>query len=164
MTEGIKKNEKSGRAVYPDIIDLPHHQSPTRPHMSLYDRAAQFAPFAALTGYEDMVSEEARETGVRIELEDWEKEQISQKLSLISDAIEDGQNPVITITHFVADKHKVGGEYVSVTEEIKKVDTIFHKVILMRTEGIGKQNVEIEIENIIGIRGELVDHLDDNNW
>ena len=57
MAEGKKMHEQSGRAAYPDIIDHPHWQSPTRPHMSLYDRAAQFAPFAALVGYDEMVNE-----------------------------------------------------------------------------------------------------------
>ena len=57
MAEEKKMREKSGRAAYPDIIDHPHWQSPTRPHMSLYDRAAQFAPFAALVGYDEMVNE-----------------------------------------------------------------------------------------------------------
>ena len=60
MTKGLKNGEPNGREVYPDIIDHPHWQSPTRPHMSLYDRAAQFAPFDALSGYMDMVREEQR--------------------------------------------------------------------------------------------------------
>ena len=61
MTKGITGNEPDPRIIYADIIDLPHWQSPTRPHMSLHDRAAQFAPFAALTGYHEMVSEEAKQ-------------------------------------------------------------------------------------------------------
>ena len=60
MAKGITGQEPDARIVYSDIIDMPHHQSETHPHMSLYDRAAQFAPFAALTGYEDMINEEAR--------------------------------------------------------------------------------------------------------
>jgi hypothetical protein len=59
MTKGIQQNEPDARIVYADIIDLPRHQSATRPHMSLYDRAAQFAPFAALSGYDEMITEEA---------------------------------------------------------------------------------------------------------
>ena len=66
MTKGITEKEPDPRIVYADIIGLPHHQSPTRPHMSLYDRAAQFAPFAALTGYDDMIVEEVRETDTRV--------------------------------------------------------------------------------------------------
>lgn len=60
MTKGFNNKEPNPRIVYKDIIDMPHHQSLTHPHMSLYDRAAQFAPFAALTGYEDMINEEAQ--------------------------------------------------------------------------------------------------------
>ncbi len=60
MAKGIINKEPDPRIVYADIIDLPHHQSSTHPHMSLYDRAAQFAPFAALTGYDDMITQEAR--------------------------------------------------------------------------------------------------------
>lgn len=60
MTRGIKEKEPDPRIVYGDMIDHPHYQSPTRPHMSLHDRAAQFAPFAALSGYDDMVREKAR--------------------------------------------------------------------------------------------------------
>ena len=62
LTKGYRKNEPDSRIVYKDIIDMPHHQSLTHPHMSLYDRAAQFAPFAALTGYEDMINEEAQKS------------------------------------------------------------------------------------------------------
>ena len=62
MTKGITEQEPDPREVYGDIIDLPHWQSPTRPRMSLYDRAAQFAPYKTLSGYEDMVQEEARRT------------------------------------------------------------------------------------------------------
>ncbi|SDB40394.1 hypothetical protein SAMN02910298_01981 [Pseudobutyrivibrio sp. YE44] len=69
MAKGITGKEKDPRIVYGDIIDLPHHQSTKHPHMSLYDRAAQFAPFAALTGYEEMISEEARRTN---EIPDYE--------------------------------------------------------------------------------------------
>ncbi len=60
MTKGITGKEPDPKIVYADIIDMPHHQSLAHPHMSLYDRAAQFAPFAALTGYEDMINEEAK--------------------------------------------------------------------------------------------------------
>lgn len=62
LTKGLRNNEPDPRIVYKDIIDMPHHQSLTHPHMSLYDRAAQFAPFAALTGYEDMINEEAQKS------------------------------------------------------------------------------------------------------
>ena len=78
MTEGLKEGEGSGRELYPDIIDLPHWQSPTRPHMSLYKRAAQFAPFDALAGYTDMVKEDRRTTEERRELDADEKESLNR--------------------------------------------------------------------------------------
>ena len=62
MSKGITDGKSDARKIYGDIIDLPHHQSKTHPHMSLYDRAAQFAPFSALTGYEDMINEEINQT------------------------------------------------------------------------------------------------------
>ena len=77
MTKGISGKEPDPRVIYADIIDLPHHQSPTRPHMSLYDRAAQFAPFAALTGYDDMVAEEARIVDNKIELSETEIDRLN---------------------------------------------------------------------------------------
>ena len=60
MIRNRRKKMNDARILYGDIIDLPHHQSSVHPHMSLYDRAAQFAPFAALTGYEDVIRETAR--------------------------------------------------------------------------------------------------------
>ena len=154
-------NQPDPRIVYADIIDLPHHQSKTHPHMSLYNRAAQFAPFAALSGYEDMISEESRETGHQTQLEDWEREKLSQKLSLISDVIEDGNCPILSITYFVPDAKKAGGEYTTVTEAIKKIDSVRRKIVLMKKEGRAGLNVEINIDQVTDIRGELVDYLDE---
>ena len=153
--------EKNGRIVYADIIDHPHWQSPTRPHMSLYDRAAQFAPFAALTGYDDMVNEEARLVDQKIELGEAALELLNQKLNLINDVIRDGVTPTLTITYFVPDLLKAGGRYDTITEEIKRIDVARGKVVLVRTEGYGKTNVEISISDILEITGELVDYLDE---
>ena len=161
MTEGIKKNEPKAREVYADIIDHPRWQSPTRPHMSLYDRAAQFAPFAALTGYDDMVNEEARTVDQRIELDETTLEGLNQKLNLVNDVIRDGIHPTLSITYFVPDPLKAGGRYDTVTEKIRKIDVVRGKVVLMRTEGKAGINVEIDINNILEIHGELVDYLDD---
>ncbi len=159
MAKGIIENGPDPRDIYSDIIDLPHHQSDHHPQMSLYDRAAQFSPFAALTGYDDMVQEEARETGKQSILEEWESDILSKKLSLISEMIASGKRPVLTITYFVPDSKKSGGEYVTITEEIKRIDSAFRKVILMRTEGAGQTNVQIDIEAIADISGEDIDSL-----
>ena len=161
MTRGITGQEPDPSIVYGDIIDHPHWQSPTRPHMSLYDRAAQFAPFAALTGYDDMVSEEARLVDNKIELGDAELEKLNQKLNLINDVIRDGLHPTVSITYFVPDPLKAGGKYDTVEDQIKNVDTVKGKLVLMRTEGYGHMNVEIDLRDILEIRGELVDYLDD---
>lgn len=103
MTQGIKNGEPDAKVVYADIIQLPHWQSPKRKHMSAYDRAAQFSPFAALTGYEDMVEEEAREVGTEIQLSETEMDVLNAKINLLSDMTEDGEKPEVTITYFVPD-------------------------------------------------------------
>ena len=173
MTKGIIEKEPDPRVVYADIIDRPHWQSPTRPHMSLYDRAAQFAPFAALTGYDDMIVEEARETDTRVELEGWELEQLNQKLTLIADVLEDGNKPRLTFTVFVPDEKKTGGKYVEVTDTVKRIDATARKVVLMSERdvvGLKKDatgykscgsNKTIDFDRIVAIHGDLVDYMDD---
>ena len=161
MTKGLKEGEPNGRDVYSDIIDHQHWQSTTRPHMSLYDRAAQFSAFDALAGYSDMVAEEQRETNKELELSESALESINQKLNLINDVIADGNHPELTFTVFVPDTRKVGGAYVEVTDTVKKVDTAFRRVVLMSTEGKGNLNRTIDFDKIIRISGELVDYQDD---
>lgn len=161
MGQGLKSNELNGREVYSDIIDHPHWQSLTRPHMSLYNRAAQFMPFNALDGYSDIVKELQREAGMQIELEEYETERLNQKLNLISELIKNGERPVLSITYFVPDKYKEGGEYKTVTEEIKRIDPVFHKIVLTRTDDISNSNVKIDIASIIDLHGTVVDFLDE---
>ena len=146
---------------YDDIIHLPHHVSKRYPQMSMWSRAAQFAPFAALSGYEDMIFEESRETEMQTQPEEWEMEKISQKLNLISDVIDDGHHPALSITYFVPDAKKAGGEYLTVTEQIKKIDSVRKKIILMKKEGRAGLNAEIDIDKVTDIRGDLVDYLDE---
>ena len=161
MTQGLKEGEPNGRDVYPDIIDHPHWQSPTRPHMSLYDRAAQFSAFDALAGYTDMVREEQRITDAQTELSESALEKLNQKLTLIADVIADGHHPSLTFTVFKPDEHKAGGSYVEITDAVKKIDTVTRKIILMSTEGYGKLNKTIDFDKIISITGDLVDYMDD---
>lgn len=161
MTKGLKEGEPNGRDVYPDIIDHPHWQSPTRPHMSAIDRAAQFSAFDALAGYTDMVREEQRETDAQVELGETELERLNQKLTLISDVIADGHRPTLTITYFVPDEWKAGGRYETVTDEVKKVDPVKHQIVLMSTEGKAGINKTIDIDRVSEITGELVDYMDD---
>ena len=149
MTRGITGKEPDPSIVYADIIDHPHWQSPTRPHMSLYDRAAQFAPFAALTGYHDMVAEEARVVENEIEPGEAGLEELNQKLNLLQDAVRGGIRPTVSITYFVPDPRKAGGKYVTAVEEIRKIDPLRGVVVLTRTEGYARQNAEIPIKDIL---------------
>lgn len=161
MAKGITSKEPDPREVYADIIDLLHWQSPTRPHMSLYDRAAQFASYKALSGYEDMVAEEARLTDSEAPLSENAMVLLNQKLNLISDVIEDGIRPELAFTVFVPDQKKTGGKYVNMIGTVKKIDTIYRKVILVETEGLGRMNKMIDFDRIADIHGSLVDYLDD---
>ncbi len=161
MGKGNTEKEPDPRIVYADIIDLPHWQSPTRPHMSLYDRSAQFAAYKALSGYEDMVNEEARLTDSEVVLDEYENELLRQKLSLITDALDDGEHPTLTFTVFVPDERKSGGRYIEITDAVKKIDTVYRKVVLMSAEGRGRINRQLDFDRIVSIHGDLIDHLDD---
>lgn len=112
---------------YEKIIRLPHKQSDTRNHMSLHDRAAQFAPFAALTGYEASIKEESRLTSRRLDLDEYEIERLERKLQLI--AIHLGKMRV-AITYFVPDALKSGGRYVTKTGDVIKIDK-YQKTVIM---------------------------------
>ena len=90
---------------YEDIINLPHHVSATRPQMSMMDRAAQFSPFAALTGYDAAIKETARLTEQKIELDDYEKEEINDKIQLIAEHL--GEDFEVVITYFQPDAHQI---------------------------------------------------------
>ncbi|MCR4911038.1 MAG: hypothetical protein K5925_00730 [Bacilli bacterium] len=114
---------------YSDIINLPRPISKTHKHMSNSDRAAQFAPFAALTGYEQVISEVARTTTKRIELGTDQKEKINQTLICLKE--EKDSHPHIKITYFVPDKKKNGGKYVTVKGEFLKFDSE-NKYLLLR--------------------------------
>ena len=154
MRTNMDKKDPDPRTVYADIIDHPHWQSKTRPHMSLYDRAAQFSPFAALTGYDDMVNEEARIVGRRIAPGEDELERLDRELSVIHDTIKKGTFPEVSITYFVPDPLKEGGRYETSVEQIKKIDTVRGKLVLMRTEeakGPENRHIEIDMRDILEI-------------
>ncbi len=111
---------------YEDIINLPHHRSKTHPHMPLIDRAAQFAPFAALTGYGDAIDETARITDIRPDLDEQQLAELNERLLQIMAE----PNAVARITYFVSDEKKSGGRYEQAEGVIKKIDEIA-KVIVM---------------------------------
>lgn len=127
---------------YHDIINLPHHVSTQRSHMSMMNRAAQFSPFAALTGYEDSIREAARLTDTRIELDECAKAALDARLQIIQ------RNPrmSVSITYFVSDTRKAGGAYVTAEGSIRKIDP---HVVRMA------DRTEIPIEDIIGIEGDF---------
>jgi hypothetical protein len=113
---------------YDDIIRLPHHVSPTRPHMSRWNRAAQFSPFAALTGYEDAVRETARLTESPAELDESRRAELSEALRQLYDR--ESERPAARITYFVYDPYKAGGAYVTIEGAVKKVDPVYHTVTM----------------------------------
>ena len=160
MTKGITGKEPDPRVVYADIIDKPHHVSSVHPHMSMHDRAAQFSAYKALSGFEDMVSEEARTTEAQTELSEAQMELLGQKLDLISDVIADGEHPLITFTVFVPDERKAGGKYVDTTDYVKRIDTVNQTVVLMKKRQSG-MNETIAFNRISDIHGDLVDYMDD---
>ena len=113
---------------YDEIINLPHHVSKTRPQMPLSDRAAQFAPFAALTGYDSAIKETGRLTDERIELGEEALTALDRKYQLLMDTLDDA--PEVTIIYFQPDERKSGGQYVSATGTVKKVDTFGRRILL----------------------------------
>lgn len=136
---------------YDDILHLPHHVSEKHPPMSRPDRAAQFSPFAALTGYEAAVEETARLTDRRIELDEGEKAAIDQRLTLVQERLPD---PIkVTITYFVPDKKKAGGAYVSVSSTVKKIDDYERTVVL-------SDGTNISINDILCVDGEIFDDME----
>ena len=117
---GRKFLNNQGIDKYQDIIHLPHHISNTHAHMPAADRAAQFAPFAALTGHHEAVKETARLTDKRKELDEYCKEAINGKLQEIRERME--TKPEVSITYFVPDAHKAGGAYVTAAGCVTKMD------------------------------------------
>ena len=113
---------------YDEIMGLPHHVSKTRPQMPLSDRAAQFAPFAALTGYDSAIKETGRLTDERIELGEEALTALDRKYRLLMDTLDDA--PEVTIIYFQPDERKAGGQYVSATGTVKKVDTFGRRILL----------------------------------
>lgn len=113
---------------YNDIINLPHHVSTKRPRMKMIDRAAQFSPFAALTGHGAAVSETERLTENFAEPDEYEKSIINEKLRFLAELV--SQHPVAEIVYFEPDKRKDGGEYVTVTGEVKKIDSVGQSVLM----------------------------------
>ena len=132
--------------MYDDIINLPHHVSATRPQMSMLDRAAQFSPFAALTGYDDAIKETGRLTDEKIEMDEDRKAALDMKQAYLIEMID--EQPEISITYFLPDAKKSGGAYVTVTGNLKRFDE--YERLLILTDG-----KKIPMDDIADIESDL---------
>lgn len=152
--EGIKP-EKNGKLMfsndYSDIIGLPHPVSKTHPRMSMYNRAAQFAPFAALVGHDVMIAETARFTDDEEDLCDEQNRILNRKMAYLQECLP--QQPTVTFTYFEPDRQKTGGAYRSATGIIRKIDE--YAQIILLTNGIS-----IPIHAIFDINGDLFSEIE----
>ena len=130
---------------YDDIINL-HRPISKHPQMSLYQRSAQFAPFAALTGYEGQVKETSRLTDRRIELDEEMKLILDMKIQIINEML--SNKPEIEVTYFIPDGRKDGGRYETIINNVKKVDNYNEQIIM-------KNGLRIDIKEIIEITGDI---------
>lgn len=129
---------------YDNILNLPHHVSSTRPHMSMHDRAAQFSPFAALTGYDDTVRETARLTDEKLELTADRTTYLNQKIAFLKEHAE--ERPEITIEYFIPDEKKSGGKYVTLSGKFRRIDEYNHNMVFTSGEEIPLNDIfEIDV-------------------
>lgn len=132
---------------YDDIINLPHHVSSKRPQMSMLDRAAQFSPFAALTGYDDAIQETGRLTDEKINLSEEEKEALDRKQQILLERLD--ERPALTVIYFVPDEKKSGGAYVTKSGNLKKIDEVERMMTL--TDG-----TKISLDDVYDIESEAI--------
>ena len=131
---------------YNEIINLPHHVSKMRPQMPMSDRAAQFAPFAALTGYDSAIKETGRLTDEKIEMDEEALNILNMKFQILVDSLDD--EPEVSFTYFKPDERKAGGAYIEVTGTVKKVDD-FERLIVMQN------GTKMPMDDILNIEGEI---------
>lgn len=142
---------------YEDIIHLPHHVSETHPRMSLYDRAAQFSPFAALTGHGAAIRETARLTEHRVELDEETRGRLNEQCRLLLRWVSKKQYPVLAVTYFQPDEKKSGGSYVTVKGKVRKIKE-YEKLLVM------EDGTEIPMEEITEITGEVFREWEETFW
>lgn len=135
---------------YDDIIRLPHHVSPTRPRMSMADRAAQFSPFAALTGYDGVVRETARLTDERRAQDEYAQQALSERLALLNASLR--QKPAVSVTYFVKDGRKPGGSHVTLTGTVKKIDAAARRLLM-------DSGAAVPMDDITALEGPLFEGL-----
>ena len=131
---------------YEDILHLPHHVSKERPHMSLHDRAAQFSPFAALVGYEDIIDETARLTSQKRELDEAEKAELDRRIGVLIAHLR--EKPAVTVEHFVPDTLKSGGAYESKSGALVRISPVRKTLTLA-------DGTAIRFDDVVGIESEL---------
>ena len=136
---------------YDDIINLPHHVSSTRPQMSMIDRAAQFSPFAALTGYDAAIKETGRLTDEKIELDEEALSNLNMKFQILFEKLD--EQPDIAITYFKPDETKSGGAYLTTTDKIKKIDE--YERIITTANG-----TKIPMDDVINLEGDIYKFLE----
>ena len=128
--EELQEEEKKALERYGSIINLPHPISKKHPRMPLWERAAQFSPFDALTGYSDAVKETARQTDSKRELTEDEKEQVNEKLQILYESLQRGEPAAAKIEYFEPDLKKEGGAYLTVQGKILKFDLYRRKITM----------------------------------
>ncbi len=131
---------------YDKIQNLPHHVSASRRQMSQRDRAAQFSPFAALTGYEDAIAETARLTDQPVERTEEDARRLNQQMQILIERIQ--EQPPVDITYFVPDRKKSGGSYETVSGKVRRVDC--YEQMIIYTDGR-----RIPMQMIYRIKGEI---------
>ena len=136
---------------YNEIMGLPHHVSKNRPQMPMSDRAAQFAPFAALTGYDAAIKETGRLTDERIELDVEALSALDMKYQILMEALDEA--PEVTITYFQPDERKAGGKYVSAVGAVKKIDDFERRITM-------QDGAKIPMDDVLSIEGELFSVLE----
>ncbi len=140
----------SSESKYEDIINLPHHVSPRRKRMAMIDRAAQFSPFAALTGHGAAISETARLTVDKAELDECEKSIVNEKLNMLLNLQE--LQPRISIFYFRPDNRKQGGAYLTAEGRIERIDAETGEIIMA-------DGTAIPVNDVRDIQGELFSRL-----
>lgn len=131
---------------YDDLIYLPHPVSRKHPPMSAMDRAAQFSPFSALTGYEAVLREAGRLTDSRAELSEYSRDILDQKQKILLDAA--SAHPEITVTYFIPDRRKQGGAYGTLKGNLKRIDLARRMIILL-------DGTEVSLDDVADIQCEL---------
>jgi S-ribosylhomocysteine lyase LuxS involved in autoinducer biosynthesis len=146
------EEDNKDKHQYDDIINLQHHVSSNRTHMSILDRAAQFSPFAALTGFDGAIKETARLTDQKTLLDEAAKTILDEKLRIVQEQLSRQQE--VEIVFFQPDEKKTGGAYISMIGRVKKIEG-YERVVLMQ------DGTRIPVEDIIDITGDMFQAVDD---